>query len=397
MISAFSLWFRLLCRTNYCLVDSEWPYFSMQRSLQILFIFVLPCFAAETAYKIWWYSSGGSKIPFLGNVVVSNTVACVLDLCSWFYRTVVFFLVCVLFRLLCYLQILRMQDFALVFQGDSEVEAVLKEHLRIRRQLRIISHRYRAFILLGLISITASQFASLLMTTRPNAHLNIFNSGELAVSIYWSFTYSWFHPAIISSGFFFFFIRNVTCFSPQIKIIPMIHLLSFSPSDHFCHFLIHYVAYISPKFKTLVIDLFLISSCDEFDHFFIHNVTCTSPQTQILVIHLIMIPFVIIFAISSFVMLLVLVLKVFCISHAALLPQPPSWADDSVEKCSQNHTQGARCDMPGRQVARLCYNRLFWQCWRWDSGCKRSWRSVRWKFQWVIWLWRCWRWRRWTR
>lgn len=155
----------------------------MQRSLKLLFVFVLPCFAAETVYKIWWYSSGGTKIPFLGNVVVSNTVACILDLCSWFYRTVVFFLVCVLFRLLCYLQILRMQDFALVFQGQSDVESVLKEHLRIRRHLRIISHRYRAFILWGLISITASQFASLLMTTRPNAHLDIFNSGELAVCI----------------------------------------------------------------------------------------------------------------------------------------------------------------------------------------------------------------------
>ncbi|XP_047937733.1 uncharacterized protein LOC125185267 [Salvia hispanica] len=153
----------------------------LNRSLKILFVFVLPCFAAEAAYKIWWYSSGGSKIPFLGNVVISNTVACILDLCSWFYRTVVFFLVCVLFRLICYLQILRMQDFALVFQGNSEVEAVLKEHLRIRRQLRIISHRYRSFILCGLISITASQFASLLMTTRPNAHLDIFNCGELAV------------------------------------------------------------------------------------------------------------------------------------------------------------------------------------------------------------------------
>lgn len=187
----------------------------MQRSLKILFIFVLPCFAAETAYKIWWYSSGGSKIPFLGNVVVSNTVACILDLCSWFYRTVVFFLVCVLFRLLCYLQILRMQDFALVFQGDSQVEAVLKEHLRIRRQLRIISHRYRAFILLGLISITASQFASLLMTTRPNAHLDIFNSGELAVSICTS------HSPFLDFNlsrcchFYCIFVHDVTWFSPQ--------------------------------------------------------------------------------------------------------------------------------------------------------------------------------------
>ncbi|KAK6149355.1 hypothetical protein DH2020_016880 [Rehmannia glutinosa] len=151
------------------------------RSLKILFIFVLPCFAAESAYKIWWYSSGGTRIPFLGNVIVSNTVACVLELCSWFYRTVVFFLVCVLFRLICYLQILRMQDFALVFQVHSDVESVLREHLRIRRHLRIISHRYRVFILWALISITVSQFASLLMTTRPNADVNIYHSGELAV------------------------------------------------------------------------------------------------------------------------------------------------------------------------------------------------------------------------
>ncbi|KAI3456885.1 hypothetical protein Pfo_013548 [Paulownia fortunei] len=151
------------------------------RSLKILFIFVLPCFAAESAYKIWWYSSGGTRIPFLGNVIVSNTVACMLELCSWFYRTVVFFLVCVLFRLLCYLQILRMQDFALVFQVDSDVESVLREHLRIRRHLKIISHRYRVFILWALIFITASQFASLLMTTRSNADVNIYHSGELAV------------------------------------------------------------------------------------------------------------------------------------------------------------------------------------------------------------------------
>ncbi|CAK9176555.1 unnamed protein product [Ilex paraguariensis] len=151
------------------------------RSLKILFIFVLPCFAAESAYKIWWYSSGATSIPFLGNVIVSDTVACILELCSWLYRTVVFFLVCVLFRLICCLQILRLQDFAQVFQMDSDVESVLREHLRIRRHLRIISHRYRVFILWALIFITASQFASLLMTTRSTAEVNVFYAGELAL------------------------------------------------------------------------------------------------------------------------------------------------------------------------------------------------------------------------
>ncbi|VFQ91778.1 unnamed protein product [Cuscuta campestris] len=159
----------------------QWYTQQLNRSLEVLFIFVLPCLAAEGAYKIWWYASGGTQIPFLGNAVASDVVACMLELCSWLYRTAVFFLVCVLFRLICYLQILRLQDFAKVFHQDSNVESVLREHLRIRRYLRIISHRYRAFILWALVLITASQFASLLVTTRSAADLHIYKSGELAL------------------------------------------------------------------------------------------------------------------------------------------------------------------------------------------------------------------------
>ncbi|KAL2483767.1 hypothetical protein Fot_45211 [Forsythia ovata] len=118
----------------------------LNRSLTILFIFVLPCFAAESAYKIWWYSSGGTRIPFLGNAVI-----------------------------------LRLQDFAQVFQGDYDVESVLREHLRIRKHLQIISHRYRIFILWALVFITVSQFSSLLMTTRSSADVNIYKTGELAL------------------------------------------------------------------------------------------------------------------------------------------------------------------------------------------------------------------------
>ncbi|XP_047307258.1 uncharacterized protein LOC124910631 isoform X2 [Impatiens glandulifera] len=106
----------------------------LHRSFKILFMFLLPCFTVECAYKIWWYASGVNEIPFLGNAIVSDIVACTVELCSWLYRTVVFFLVCILFRLICCLQILRLQDFAKVFQSDSsDVELVLKEHLRIRR------------------------------------------------------------------------------------------------------------------------------------------------------------------------------------------------------------------------------------------------------------------------
>ncbi|KAI3690195.1 hypothetical protein L2E82_48170 [Cichorium intybus] len=96
-----------------------------------------------------------------------------MELCSWLYRTVVFFLVSVLFRLICYLQILRLQDFAQVFQVDSDVEAVLREHLRIRRHLKIISHHYRALISFALIIVTVSQFAAFLDTTCKKADLSI--------------------------------------------------------------------------------------------------------------------------------------------------------------------------------------------------------------------------------
>ncbi|KAL2925787.1 Myotubularin-related protein 10 [Bienertia sinuspersici] len=153
----------------------------LDRSLNILSIFVLPCFVAECTYKVWWYASGASQIPFLGNAVLSDIVACSLELISWIYRTLVFFLVCVLFRLICYLQILRLKDFARVFESESDVASILVEHLRLRRHLRIISHRYRAFILLALILITLSQLTFLLLTTKPNADVSIFKTGELAL------------------------------------------------------------------------------------------------------------------------------------------------------------------------------------------------------------------------
>ncbi|KAL1320322.1 hypothetical protein HN51_065042 [Arachis hypogaea] len=153
----------------------------MKRTNILILRWGLPCFIAEFAYKIWWYASGGSGIPYYGNVYLSSIILCTLELCSWIYRTSIFFLVCVLFRLICYLQIFRLDDFAQVFQRESEVAFILIEHLRIRRNLRIISHRFRVFILASLILVTASQLIFLLMATRPNADLDILRGGELAL------------------------------------------------------------------------------------------------------------------------------------------------------------------------------------------------------------------------
>ncbi|KAK8940685.1 hypothetical protein KSP39_PZI009873 [Platanthera zijinensis] len=157
----------------------------LKRSFHILSVFVIPCFAGEVAYKLAWYLSGEERVPpgllFMGSGVLAESVFAFLELTSWIYRTAIFFLVCVLFRLMCYLQILRLQDFAAAFSDDADVACVLRAHLRIRRELRIISHRYRIFNVYCVVIVTVSQFATLLVTTRPSAVVNFFNAGEIAL------------------------------------------------------------------------------------------------------------------------------------------------------------------------------------------------------------------------
>ncbi|XP_008805602.1 uncharacterized protein LOC103718515 [Phoenix dactylifera] len=161
----------------------------LNSSFRLLALFLMPSFAGDVAYKVWWHATGAGRLPeyllffgWRGAAWVSEAAACGLELASWVYRMAIFFLICVLFRLICYLQILRLQDFAAIFREESDVATVLREHLRIRKQLRIISHRYRAFILSCLVLVSAGNFASLLLTTgHHHTEVNIANAGELAL------------------------------------------------------------------------------------------------------------------------------------------------------------------------------------------------------------------------
>ncbi|KAJ1271229.1 hypothetical protein BS78_06G112900 [Paspalum vaginatum] len=144
-------------------------------SFRLLSCFVLPCFLADAAYKVFWYCANR---PF---PLWWSAAACALEMASWMYRTAMFFMACVLFQTICYLQILRMTGFARDIGQCADVAAVLRQHRRIRAQLRRISHRYRRFILYCLILVTASQFSALLAATRPHAQVNIATAGELAL------------------------------------------------------------------------------------------------------------------------------------------------------------------------------------------------------------------------
>lgn len=147
---------------------------------------LLPSFLVELAHKIVFFSKVTVSLPFLTSStsasIAAKTILAVLVLCSWVYRTGVFLLVCVLFRLTCELQILRFEGFRKLFEVlDSDESAIFKEHVRIRTQLSVTSHRYRFFIIGCLIIITISQFGALLAVLSSTEAKTFFNSGDLVV------------------------------------------------------------------------------------------------------------------------------------------------------------------------------------------------------------------------
>ena len=153
----------------------------LQKAFRYLACMILPSFFVELVHKIIFFSSVEISIP-CGTPL--NWVVFVLVLVSWVYRTGLFLLACVLFRLTCELQILRFEGLRKLFEGcGSDANMIFREHVRIRRQLWIMSHRYRFFIITCLVTITISQLGSLLLVLESKSDTTFFNSGDLVVKL----------------------------------------------------------------------------------------------------------------------------------------------------------------------------------------------------------------------
>ncbi|KAG0479562.1 hypothetical protein HPP92_010420 [Vanilla planifolia] len=155
----------------------------IDRAFRYLAAILLPSFSVELAHKTLLFATSSAAPPW-------KAAAFAAALASWVYRTGVFLLVCVLFRVTCELQILRFEEFYKLFAGDGAASVVeegievlmLGEHMRIRRQLKATSHRYRIFIIGSLVTMTISQLGSLLLLLATKADKNFCNSGDLVVS-----------------------------------------------------------------------------------------------------------------------------------------------------------------------------------------------------------------------
>ncbi|XP_059070397.1 uncharacterized protein LOC131047752 [Cryptomeria japonica] len=151
----------------------------LDKAFKLFAWILLPSFLIEIVHKILWYSTVTVSNPFISGQILSTSLVFTAVTMSWLYRTGVFLLVCMQSRLTCHLQILRFDGFRKFLEEySSDVSIILKEHMRIRHQLFLSSHRFRFFVLASLLTITISQFAALLMTLSSRTEINFFNLKE---------------------------------------------------------------------------------------------------------------------------------------------------------------------------------------------------------------------------
>ncbi|XP_050365745.1 LOW QUALITY PROTEIN: uncharacterized protein LOC126784318 [Argentina anserina] len=154
----------------------------VDKAFKCLAYILLPSFFIELAHKICFFTTVKVSLPYMSPSVTLNFIVFVLVVASWVYRTGVFLLVCILFRLTCELQILRFEGLHKFFEGcHSNSRVIFQEHVRIRKQLWITSHRYRFFIIGCWFTTTVSQFAALMMVLASKAEKTFLNSGDLVV------------------------------------------------------------------------------------------------------------------------------------------------------------------------------------------------------------------------
>lgn len=153
--------------------------------MRLLIWWSLPCFILKTAREIirilyvqrdsWWIS-----------VVI--LLALIL---SWTYVSTISLSASILFHLVCNLQVIHFDDYAKFLERESDVLVFIEEHSRLRHHLSKISHRFRIFLLLEFLVVTASQFVTLFQTTGYSGMVNFINGGDFAVSVYIHFSIIW--------------------------------------------------------------------------------------------------------------------------------------------------------------------------------------------------------------
>ncbi|XP_040862896.1 uncharacterized protein [Glycine max] len=100
---------------------------------------------------------------------------------SWTYVSAISLSACVLFHLVCSLQLVHFDDYRKLLQREYDALVFMEEHIRLRFQLSKISHRFRIYLLLQFLVVTASQFVTLLPVSGFGGALTFISGGDFAV------------------------------------------------------------------------------------------------------------------------------------------------------------------------------------------------------------------------
>ncbi|KAL8227461.1 hypothetical protein R6Q57_015045 [Mikania cordata] len=148
----------------------------ISESKRALLLWFLPCLVLKLTREVirmtymqhesWWQSGG---------ILVALTF-------SWTYATIIFLSSCLVFHLVCNLQIIHFDDYGNLLERETDILVFIEEHARLRYHLSKISHRFRIYLLLVFILVTSSQFATLFQITEFRDKVTFINGGDFAVS-----------------------------------------------------------------------------------------------------------------------------------------------------------------------------------------------------------------------
>ncbi|XP_059643381.1 uncharacterized protein LOC132285229 [Cornus florida] len=142
---------------------------------RVLIVWILPCFLLKTAREV-------VRVIYLRHDLWWHSVILVLALLvSWTYSIIIYLSGTALFNLACNMQAIHFENYGKLLERDLDVSVYIEEHTRLTHYLSKISHRFRIFLLLEFLVVTASQFISLLQTTGNVGILNIINAGDFVV------------------------------------------------------------------------------------------------------------------------------------------------------------------------------------------------------------------------
>ncbi|KAL4570123.1 hypothetical protein LXL04_025774 [Taraxacum kok-saghyz] len=145
-------------------------------TIRLLILWVLPCLILKIAREVirvaymqhepWWKSFG---------IIVALTW-------SWAYVNFIYLSTCLVFHLVCNLQIIQFDDYGRLLETETDVLVFIEEHARLRHDLSKISHRFRIYLLLMFAIVTSSQFGMLFQITEFSDKVTFINGGDFAVS-----------------------------------------------------------------------------------------------------------------------------------------------------------------------------------------------------------------------